>query len=364
MRRSAGLAVAALSIASLWTAPPAAASLPSLRISPLQYSAHLELDHPKVGFIEASNPTGTLQHVTIEVEGFRQINDRGELQYYRDERLAAGIQPGLSSFDLGPREAIRVKFTIDPNRLGPGGAYGVIFLRTTSGSPASTQTNTSERVGTLLILDVAGAGHISGHISGVNLPRISYGHPTLPLGFSYTNTGQGSGALAFAPALTIATGWHAQPQSATGPFVFPGRTRQFRANLTLGNRLWLIPVTVQDTTPGSLESAVQWTFVVSGVWTWLLPVMLILFLAMLLGLVFRRRLAGLMKSELAIAKAALTDLALPAAKTDTANTPSPSSVEAPPPNPVEALPPNPVEESQAQTKRTKHSTRHSRTSKN
>lgn len=356
MRRPAGLIAAALSLASLWPASPAAASLPSLRISPLQYSAHLELDRPKVGFIEASNPTGAPQHVTVEVEGFRQINDRGELQYYPDERLAGGIQPGLSSFDLGPREAIRVKFTIDPNRLGPGGAYGVIFLRTTSISPATTQTNTSERIGTLLILDVAGTGHTSGHISGVELPRISYGASTLPLSFSYTNTGQGSGALAFAPAITIATGWRSKPQPATGPFVFPGRTRQFHTSLTLGNRLGLIPVTVHDATPGHHQHAVQWSFVVSGVWTWLLPVMLTVFLGVLLGLIFRRRLASLVKSELTVAKAALTDLAPSATKADVAS--------APQPNPIDAPQPDPVEAPQAQAKRTKRTARRSRPSKN
>ncbi|HEX3082606.1 MAG TPA: hypothetical protein VHQ86_05115 [Candidatus Saccharimonadia bacterium] len=307
MKRPAVLALVILGLVLL-PVPPAAASLPALRLSPLKYTATLELGHPKIGYIEADNPTGATMHVTVEVEAFRQINDRGELEYYPDERLAAAIQPGLSSFDLGPREAIRVKFTIDPNRLGPGGAYGVIFLRTTSGSHTASQINTSERIGTLLILNVPGAGTTAGRILDLHLPTFVYGKTTLPLAFSYQNTGQGSGALAFTPSLTTATGWRALPHTITGPFVFPGRTRQGQTNLVLGNQFGLIPVSIQDTTPGTPKYPTHWIIAVSGFWTWLLPVLLIvLFVAAIVWLSCRRWL-GRVKLRLATSSPSLSSL--------------------------------------------------------
>lgn len=296
MKRPAILALVALSLALL-PAPPAAASLPSLRISPLKYTAALQLGHPKVGYIEAANPTGAPMHVTVEVEAFRQINDRGELEYYPDERLSSAIKPGLTSFDLGPREAIRVKFTIDPNRLGPGGAYGVIFLRTASGGHAASQINTSERIGTLLILNVAGAGTTAGRISDLHLPAFVYGGTTLPLTFNYQNTGQGSQALAFSPTFSIATGWRSKPRALTGPFVFPGRTRQTQASLTFGSQIGVIPVSIQDSTPGAPKYPTHWTVVVTGFWTWLLPLLLTGLLGAVIAWLLRRRWTGTLKSQ-------------------------------------------------------------------
>jgi hypothetical protein len=259
---------------------PAHAALPELRIAPLEYRQHLDLGRLKTGVIDASNPTGSSMHVQVQVQAFRQLNDRGELQYYDDGRITSAITPAASGFDIGPREAVRTKFTIDPNKLGDGGAYAVIFLRTSDDQTAPGQISTSARVGTLLVLDVGSGGTHTGRLNLDGLPALHLGGSSLPLGYSYANTGHGSKALAFAPQITASTTW-SPPRKLTGPFVFPGRTRHQSANLPLANQLGPVQIRLTDGSGGSPATS-RWVFVVTGIWIWLLPIIVILLISLIL----------------------------------------------------------------------------------
>lgn len=250
---------------------PAEAALPQLQVAPLRYDQHLELGGIKTGVIDVSNPTGSLLQLALEVQGFRQKNDQGDLEYFTDERLSAAIQPDLKEFVLGPREAVRVKFTIDPNKLGPGGAYGAIFVRTVDKVLAG-QVNTSVRVGTLLILDVAGNGTKSGRIEKVSAPWLVYGRPDIPVTVTYANTGSGRQALAFAPELALKAGWFSKSQKAKGAFVFPGRARSGQMSVATGSQLGLVPVAASDLSGGA-RTMTSWAVMITGFWTWLLPIL-------------------------------------------------------------------------------------------
>jgi hypothetical protein len=271
---------AALLAAGLLLPSGASAELPELRIAPLRYQAHLEIGQPKSGFVDASNPSGSPIHVSFQVEAFRQINDRGELEFYDDSRLAAAVTPALSEFDIGPREAVRARFTIDPAKLGPGGAYGVIFLRTIPTGQATGQIATSARVGTLLILDVGGTGTQSGSISSLQVPRLIFGHAQAPVTLSYSNTGTKATALAFFPKLDLSFGFAGSPKTVTGPLVFPHRARVVKTTLHPGNAIGPVPVTVHDHSGGGAPSTV-WVFADTGIWaslTFFLPVVFLLWL--------------------------------------------------------------------------------------
>lgn len=266
-------------------AHPAEAAPPELRLSPLKYEASLELGRSKVGYVQIDNPTGTSVSASLEVQGFRQINNDGSLEYFDDERLSAGIIPGVREVQIGPRESVRVKFTVNPNVLGPGGAYGVLFVRAKSGELAASQINTSARVGTLIILDVAGSGTRAGAIRDVQIPSLSWGAADLPLRFSFSNTGSGGGALAFAPKFEISGAGGSL--KSTGPFVFPGRTRSVDARLKLGSHFGPATLTIRDTVTGQEVKRQIW--VVSGIWRWVIPLFLVgIVIAGLLGLVIRR----------------------------------------------------------------------------
>jgi hypothetical protein len=254
----------------------AEAASPVLRVAPLRYDAHLELGHVKEGTIDTSNPTGSTVHVYLEVQGFRQVagDQHGALEYYDDPRLSAAIKPLNPDFDLGPREAVRTRFTIDPNVLGSGGAYAVIFARTAT--PGGTGVSTSARVGTLLILDVGTGGTRSGRLSQLDVPWLILGHHELEAAYRYGNTGAGDRALAFTPRLEAGLG--TMHKQIDGPFVFPGRERAGSVRFDLGNRLGVYRVTLRDQTGGAAP-VTRWVVMATGWWPWALLVLLALGLA-------------------------------------------------------------------------------------
>jgi hypothetical protein len=240
---------------------------PELEIAPLLYTANLKLGEPQVGILDISNPTGAPATITLQVEAFRQVDNTGRLEYYADERVASGIVPAQTSFSLGPREALRTKFTIDPNKLGSGGTYGVIFAQTQADDQGASQINTATRVGTLIILDVAGQGTSRGQISKNHLVNVGNGH--LQGSLSYTNLGTGDTSLAFTPNLSVKIG-NDKPQLITGPFVFPGRTRDIRYSVNLGSHIGYTKILYLDAT-GSSKPVTAYCWLLTGTWIWLLP---------------------------------------------------------------------------------------------
>jgi hypothetical protein len=290
--------ISALAAAALLVPTAAFAELPELKVAPLRYQAHLDVGQVKTGFIDASNPTGTSIHVAFQVQAFRQANDQGELEFYDDARLSAAVTPALPEFEIGPREAVRTRFTIDASRLGPGGAYGVIFLRTVPTGQASGQIATSARVGTLLILDVGGTGTKSGRISGLKLPRLVFGwHQKLPVAFSYQNTGSAETALSYFPELDVTAGFTGKPHKLTGPLVFPKRTRAIKTTLPADNLIGLVPVSVHDHVGGSAP-ATTWMLADTGIWatlTLLAPVALLLWILRKKLLISWRKLLRLLR---------------------------------------------------------------------
>jgi hypothetical protein len=151
-------------------------------------------------------------------------------------------------------------------------------LRTTDPNAAAGQINTSARVGTLLILDVGSGGTKSGRLSALAIPPVLYGTHELKARYSYANTGHSAMSLAFAPQLRASAGWSAA-QKVTGPFVFPGRTRAQTVTLQLSSALGPIPITVSDSSGGAAPVR-RWVFVVTGFWTWALPICLLVLLGL------------------------------------------------------------------------------------
>ena len=275
----AGLILGAGANASL--VRPAAAAVPALKLAPLQYRTHLELGAPQTGILDVSNPTGAPVKLQTEVQGFRQTDNDGTLEYYDDERLRAAITPSLGAFTLGPREAVRLSFVVDPNKLGPGGSYGVIFVRTLPSGPAPAQLGTSARIGTLLIMDVAGTGQRQGTVGLTALPAWHYGSAPIRVQLTYHNTGTARTALAFAPQLELSLD-HQPAAVVPDPFVFPGRTRTVATSFKPGNRIGLVTVRVGDTSGGS-SPVTRRIWLVSGYWTWLLPLLIIIGLGVVIG---------------------------------------------------------------------------------
>lgn len=254
-------------LAGWWMAPIARADVPSLQLAPLQYEATLTPGRVASGYIDVSNPSDTPVTIVSKVQGFRQVGHDGELEFFDDPELAAAIKPGLDTFSLGPREAVRVVFSIDAAKLPAGGTYAGIFFRTTPPEQTSSSSFIAEsaNVGTLLILtNGSGATH-RGQVAGLKAPTWQTGDG-LQGSFSFENTDRSARPIGFKPQLSVrVTPWGIRQATATG-LVLPGTSRAFSFTRA-GSYFGILPITVTDADTES--HATVWVVACTGWYRWL-----------------------------------------------------------------------------------------------
>jgi hypothetical protein len=256
-----------------------------LQLNPLKYQDTLVVGHVESGYVDVSNPGDTDVTVVTSVQGFRQADTDGDLEFYDDAALSAAITPGLGQFDLGPRGSIRMTFSVDSARLPRGGVYAALFFRTL---PSTPQTNTSyvaesAKIGTLLILQNGPGGARNGLIVQAKLPFWQFGNGLTGGQLQYKNTDTMPGGIAFDPALQTQVLPWGRTTALTGPFIMPGATRQF-SFARPGSYLGLLPVTITDTSSG--KHVTVWVFACTGNYQLLVIGLVILAFLLLVG---RRR---------------------------------------------------------------------------
>lgn len=252
-----------------------------LQLLPLKYEEVLTNNRVKTGHIDVSNPSDTNATIQTSVRGFRQADLAGNLEFYTDDNLTAGIRPGLDQFELGSRESIRVTFTVNPTKLPQGGVYAAIFFRTVPPTPAANTSYIAEaaNVGTLLMLKNGGDGVHVGQIKAFDLPFWQPG-PGLKGRMQYHNANRDIGGVAFYPKLESRVLPWVKPAKLTGPFVMPGSTRQFEF-VRGGSYIGLLPVTVTDIASG--KHVTRWVLACTGNYQLLVVLLAILLAVWLLG---------------------------------------------------------------------------------
>lgn len=240
------------------------AAIPAIQVAPLEYRDTLTGATSKLGFVDVANPTDATVMLHSSVEAFRQINLDGDLQFYHDDAVAAGITVSATDLQLSAREADRIAFTIDPQKLPKGGVYAAIFFATVPDTTAAKGNviAQSARAGTLLILDNGGAGKKVGDISKLQLPLFQFGNE-LAGTIYYANTGLAPTGIAYNPTLAIRVSWWGHKTYLNGSLVMPGNTRKF-AFAKPGSYLGIIPVVLTDSTTG--HQTVRFVLAVTGWW--------------------------------------------------------------------------------------------------
>ncbi len=262
--RMTALVVATAGMMLFGLSHPAHAQIPTVSVSPLKYQDSLTGSTSKLGFIDVSNPSDSTISLKSEVDAFRQINLSGDLQFYHDDAITGGITVSASEFDLGPREAVRVAFTINPNKLPKGGVYAAIFFATVPSPSVASGTiiMQSARAGTLLILDNGGAGKKSGLINQLNLSWLQLGNG-LRGTIQYANQGEPPRSIAYNPTLGVRAFWWGGKSFVNGPLVFPGNKREF-SFFKPGSYIGIIPLVVNDQNTG--KSRVALVIAITGIW--------------------------------------------------------------------------------------------------
>ena len=248
---------------SLGYAQPAYAS--GVSIQPALVKSDLAAGEKKKGFVDVVNPTSSKAIISFSVQAFRQTDDRGTLEFYDDPGVTRGLKLDLNEVELGGHEALRLYYVADGALLPAGDVLAAIFatVAPTANAPAAQAV----RVGTLVVLHNGPSVGRQVAITSLAVSPVQFG-PSLAADFTIKNTADPVNA--FFPKVTVATTPYGQ-QTIDAPLVAAGRQRSI-TYVKPGNFVGFVQLTI------SLEGAKRsvWVFAVTGVWRWLLPLMIVL----------------------------------------------------------------------------------------
>lgn len=276
MRFVVGIAI--IAVVSFFATQPLPASALGLKVAPLEYKSSLKEGERKQGVVDVSNPSTQAVKVAVSVQAFRQIDDNGGLQFYDDTQISAGIKPELQTLELGPREAIRLAFTIDGSVLPEGDIFAAIFFTT---EPVQPRNGVGQlvRVGTLVSLVNKSPGQRSAKVSDLNLPFVQL-DSTAKGTYHITNTG--STKSGFYPTVHVSSWPGGETQHIQSSLVFGGRERSNDFSYATGYGLHLVEVSFG----GSKKS--QWVVTVAP-WMLVTVLLIVLLIGIELLLLKKRR---------------------------------------------------------------------------
>jgi hypothetical protein len=245
---------------------PAYADQASLKIQPLQYREYLQTGEKKKGYIDVSNPTSSPLKVAVDVQAFRQVNNKAEVAFCDDEQIKQGIKTDYDTIDLAPKQALRMVFLVDGGKLPRGNVFAAIFFTTqnTDIFVSSQQV----RLGTILSLvnKTPPSQHIA--VTNMELAPVQMGD-TVAGTMTIKNIGNPKKESGVYPKMTIkidpvfASEYHYEAH-----LVFPGIARENTFSLP-ANRFGVYRLSVSDAK--GVELASQWFVAMTG-WTRLLIV--------------------------------------------------------------------------------------------
>jgi hypothetical protein len=258
------------------------ASAASLRITPLMYQEKLAEGEVKKGYVDISNPAGTKVTVEVTVQAFKQIDNEGSLQFFESEQIKEGIKTDLTEFELGPREAVRMYFSVDGKKLPSGDVFGAIFASTKQ-SGDSRGITPAAQVGTLVILENGTPGSRKAAITSADIPTFHFGE-SVSGSVNVKNMADPNTASGFFPQVNLNLGpAFGQTKAVQGPLIFAGIERGVNFSLA-ENKIGLYKLTVSV----GESKAEKWIVVVTGWWRWAI-VGLVVLAAVGLAIAYKKR---------------------------------------------------------------------------
>lgn len=229
----------------------------SLRVTPLHYNASLKAGERQQGVVDITNPGDTAVTVEVSTKSFRQTNAQGDVTYYDDAQVSAGIIPDMQ-FSLGPGETERMAFLLDGTKLPTGNVFGALMFATKPpANKSAVSTSTSIRLAVLFAITNGTAGDQQAEITAASIPFWQIGY-TIHGIYTIKNTGDPSKSSGFFPQVAIT----AKPFSSTvthdSSLVFAGISRDNQFAVPT-NRFGFYKVTVSY---GS-SSRSSWVFIAS-----------------------------------------------------------------------------------------------------
>lgn len=195
----------------------------SLKINPPDYRITLKSGEKQKGVIDVGNPSGAAVKVAASVQGFRQIDDQGNLEFYDDPKISEGVRLDLDNFELGPKETMRMYFLVDGTKLPEGDVYAAVFF-TTIPSDRSVGVTQSVRLGNLLSIVNGKPGERKADITKLEVPFVQFGDQVTGT-YAVKNTSDPNTKSGFYPDVKITMNPFETKQTNTSKLVFAGRER-------------------------------------------------------------------------------------------------------------------------------------------
>lgn len=238
----------------------------SLRMQPLMYKNSLKEGEKKKGFIDISNVSGSKQNLVVSVQSFRQINDKGDLEFFKNDDITKGITTDIDSAELNAGETLRLFFTVDSASLPKGDVFAVIFVKTDQQQTRGSAQNV--RLGTLLFLENGNASSREIKVRNLDTP-VLYAGEGIWATFGLHNPAREKTNSGFFPVVTVDV-WPFQQTKVTGPFVAAGRTRTVDFDRK-GAYLGVVRVEIK----AGKTSESRWALAITGFYRFLLPLMVL-----------------------------------------------------------------------------------------
>ena len=239
----------------------------SLELRPLQYVETLQKGERKQGMIDIHNPQPYDVDVRLSVQGFRQIDHQGNLEFFESEQLRDGITLDIDSAKIPAHKTLRLFFTADSTKLPTGDVFAAVFAEA---MPTDHQgASTTVRLGSLLILTNQTPGARQAVVDRLSMNWLQIGDG-LRGEAVIKNTAPPKTAGGFFPPLQLTT-WPFGPSvNTTGPLVQSGNERTVQ--LKQPTNLFGI-YRVRIATGSSHQD--RWIVAVTGYWRWLSVVVLL-----------------------------------------------------------------------------------------
>ncbi len=245
----------------------------SLQLAPLDVKTTLKKDENQKGFLDIANPSSVPVTVNTSVQAFRQINSKGDLEFYDDPKIRAGVLLDLDKITIEPQGVFRMYYVISSTKLPEGDISAVIFF-TSSGNEAAG-VNSAVRVGTLLHITNGQPGERQAEITGLSLP---FWQLSSQVQGDYTvkNTSDPTKSGGFFPKVEVKVAPFIATQTVEASLVFPGIERQNTIAIpTTGFGLYRVDVSYGTSTRSSLVFiAAPWHLVLlalligGSLWFW------------------------------------------------------------------------------------------------
>ena len=229
MRR---LLVFLLALGTMTLLAPHSVSALSLQLRPLEVKTTIPSGETQKGYVDISNPSAQSITVKTYVSAFLQVNDAGDLEFYNDPEVQAGITPDFSQLTIGSHEAYRLYYVLNGAKLPSGNVFAVLFFETTSPS-VNNGVTPALRVGTLFSIVNGTPSEHSATITGLSVPFWQLGGK-VEGAYTVKNTGKAINSTGFYPEVAIDISPLDQRQNVASSLVFAGRERQTDFSVTTG----------------------------------------------------------------------------------------------------------------------------------